>query len=81
MKNRCFLLTIIFVLLLASCQAKIEKKVINQKLDFPVNSLDLEIFKALQQVAQSLPFESMTLESQIIETGKLFYKRHMLEVL
>jgi hypothetical protein len=72
MKNKYFLLTTFFILFLASCQAKTEKKVINQKQDFQVDSLDLEIFEALQQVAQSLAFESMTLESQIIETGKLF---------
>jgi hypothetical protein len=74
MKNRYFLLTIIFVLFLASCQAKTEKKNMIQKPteNSQVDSVDLEIFNSLKQIAKNLQFESLTTEDQIIETGKLF---------
>ena len=74
MKNRYFLLISIFILFLASCQAKTEKKNMIQKPteNSQIDSVDLNIFNSLKQIAKNLQFDSLTTENQIIETGKLF---------
>lgn len=74
MKNKYFILTTIFVLFLASCQAKTEKKYLNQKPteNSQVDSIDLDIFNSLKQIAKNLHLNSLSSGDQIIETGKLF---------
>ncbi|MRT94055.1 N-acetylmuramoyl-L-alanine amidase-like domain-containing protein [Ancylomarina sp. 16SWW S1-10-2] len=74
MKNRYLLLTTVFFLFLASCQAKMEKKNMGQELteDCQVDSIDLDILNSLNQIAKNLQYDSLTTEDQIIEIGKLF---------
>jgi hypothetical protein len=74
MKYIYILLTTVFVLFLASCQAKTEKKDLSHKPteNTQVHSADIDIFNSLKQIAKNLQFDSLTTEDQIIETGKLF---------
>ena len=74
MNFRTVSIFLIFALSLASCQAKTEKKDLNQKPteNAQIDSVDLDIFNSLKQIAKNLRFDSLTPEDQIIETGKLF---------
>lgn len=73
MKLKATYIFIFFSLVLISCQAKTDKNQNReQDLTLQTDSIDLEIFKSLSQIAKGLPFNSMSKESQIIEIGKLF---------
>lgn len=67
MKTTYILISFCFILI--SCQAKTDKR---QNQNSKVDSIDIEIFNSLKQIAKAMSFNSMSTESKIIETGKLF---------
>ena len=74
MKLKAFFLILSLILSLSSCQSKTNKgeskqsKIENARID----SLDLNIFHSLTEMAKNSSFDSMTSQDQIIEIGKLF---------
>jgi len=74
MQIKAFQITLVFMLFLASYQAKpdIKQQESTQKGNVKIDSIDLAVFNSLKKIASSFIFDSLPKNNQIIETGKLF---------
>jgi len=72
--NKAFFLILSLVLSLNSCQSKTNKAESkrSETENMRIDSLDLNIFHSLTEMAKNSSFDSMTSQDQIIEIGKLF---------
>ena len=74
MQIKAFQITLVFMLFLASCQAKPDhkKQEAYQKDTVLVDSIDLALYNSLIKIAGNCDFQSLSKNNQIIEIGKLF---------
>ncbi|RXQ96201.1 DUF1460 domain-containing protein [Ancylomarina salipaludis] len=74
MKFKAIHIFIVLTLVLASCQAKTKSKnqAVSTQESLKTDSMDIEIFKSLQQFITRASFDALSNDKLIVETGKLF---------
>jgi len=74
MKFKTVYIFVFFSFILASCQAKTDKKkeTVSQNESLQIVSIDIDLFKSLSQFISGSSFDSLSNGDLIIEVGKLF---------
>jgi len=74
MKFKAIHIFIVLTLVLASCHAKTKSKnqAVSTQESLKTDSMDIEIFKSLQQFITRASFDTLSNDKLIVETGKLF---------